>query len=60
MAEKSEGLISASLKSAVRMNDAPRSVKERPFSCFQNLTEGWRTAKPGAEHVVDPMINLKS
>ena len=26
--------------------------KELPFSCFSSLNEGWRTAKPGSEHVV--------
>ena len=33
-AERSEGLITAVLDSAFWMNDAPRSIKELPFSCF--------------------------
>ena len=38
------------------MNDAPRSVKELPLSCFPSLNEGWQTAKPGSEHEIDLMI----
>ena len=46
----------AVLASAVGMNDAPRSTKELPFSGFSSLNEGWRTAKPGSEHAVDPIV----
>ena len=55
MAEKSEGLVIAVLASAVRMNDATRSIKELPFSCVPSPNEGWWTAEPGSEQVVNPM-----
>ena len=45
----------AVLASAVWMNDAPRRMKELPFSHFPSLSEGW-TAKPDSEHVVDHTI----
>ena len=45
------------LASAVWTNNTSRSIKELPFSNFLHLNEGWRTAKPGSEHVVNPMIN---
>ena len=34
----------------------PKKCKELPFPCFPTLNQGWRTAKSGSEHVVDPMI----
>ena len=37
-------------------DDALRSIKELPFSCFPSLHDSRRTVKPGSEHVVDPMI----
>ena len=33
-----------------------RSIEEWHFSCFPGLNKDWRTAKPGSEHVVNPMI----
>ena len=42
------------------MSHAPRSVKELPFACFSSLNKGWRTAKTGSEHVVDPMTDLRA
>ena len=54
--KKRERLITAVSASAVLINDASRSIKELPFSCFPSLSKVWRTAKPGSEHVVDPMI----
>ena len=56
MAENCEGLVVAVSVSAVRMNDAPRSIKELAFSHFPNLNESWRIAKPESEHVVEAMI----
>ena len=47
--KKSEGLVTAALASAVRVNNTPRSIKELPFSHFPSLNEGWRTAKPGSD-----------
>ena len=44
------------LASAVWTNDTSRNIKELPFSNFLHLNEGWRTAKPGSEHLVNPMI----
>ena len=54
--KKREGLVIAVLTSAARVNDAPRSIKELPFSCFPIVNEAWKTGKPRSEHVVDPMI----
>ena len=54
-AEKNKGLVIAVLTSTVRMNDTPRSIKGLLFPCFSSLNKGWRTAKPGSKHVVDPM-----
>ena len=34
------------------MNDAPRNINEFPFTQFPSLNKGWRSAKPGSEHVV--------
>ena len=34
----------------------PEKCKEILFSYFPSLNKDWRTAKPGSEHVVDPMI----
>ena len=51
---KRERLVSAVLASAVRMNDAPRSMIELPSPCFPSLNKGWRAAKPGSDHVVAP------
>ena len=50
--KKSEGLVCAVLASAVRMNDASRSIEKLPFSCFPSQNEDWRTAKPGPEHQI--------
>ena len=55
MVEKIEGLIIAVLARAGRLNDAPRSITNFLFP-VSSLNEGLRTAKPGSEHVVDPMI----
>ena len=54
--EKARSWSCGVLASAVRMTDAPRSIKELPLSWFQSLKEGWGIAKPGSEHVVDPLI----
>ena len=52
--KQSDGLIMTVLASAIRVKDAPRSIKELSSSCFPNRNEGWWTAKPGSEQVVDP------
>ena len=56
MAERKQRARHCCFSSAVRMNDAPKSIKELSFSYFPSLNEAWRTAKPGSEHVVDPTI----
>ena len=56
MAEKKRGARHCCFDQCVLMNDAPRSVEGLLFSGFPSLNEGWRTAKPGPEHVVDPVI----
>ena len=56
--KKGEGLFITILVGAFQMNSTPRSIKEFPLSHFPSLSKGWRTAKPGSEHVVNPMIRL--
>ena len=53
MAEKSKGLVTADLASAVQISDTQKSKKGSPFSHFPCVSKGWRTAKPGSEHVID-------
>ena len=57
MAENSEGLAVAVLASAVRMNDRYPGKYNRItfFPHLPSLNEGWRTAKPGSEHMIKPM-----
>ena len=54
--KKARGLVIAVLASAIWMNNTQRSIQELLFSCSPSLNEGWRTVKPGSEHVVNPMI----
>ena len=42
MAEKSEGIVIAVLASAIRMNDAQRSIKELPLTCFPSRLEDYK------------------
>ena len=39
MAANSQGFLTAVLARAVRINDAPRGIKELPFSCYPNINE---------------------
>ena len=58
--KKGEGLVIVVLASAVRKNNTLynnlRSIKKFAFPFSASLLESWRTAKPGWEPVVDPMI----
>ena len=54
------GLVISVLASAVRMNDALRSIKESSFSCCPSLNEGWRTAKRGSGMWSTPRSDLRN